>query len=89
MDRRRLKNAGKQVIPKALDLHILIADQAEIYQHIQAYKKLHDPPGVLMTPHKQENSKSQRTAYVAEIQQIEKVVFHLPKQDRHGLENDP
>lgn len=78
MDRRRLKNAGKQVVPKALDLHILIADQSEIYQHIQAHKKLYDPPSVLVAPQKQEDPKSQRTTYVTEIQQIEKIAFHLP-----------
>ena len=32
VDGRRLKNAEKQVVPEALDLHILTRDHAEIWQ---------------------------------------------------------
>ena len=46
VDGCRLKGAEKQVVPEALDLHILAGDHAEIQQHIAADCQLHKMPGI-------------------------------------------
>lgn len=83
MDGRRLKYASKQMVPKALDLHIFIAGQSQIEQHIQSNQKLRHLPGVPMLSDEQEDAQSDGKTNIAEIEQIKQVVHRQPKRDCH------
>ena len=68
VDGRRFKNAEEQIIPEALDLHILAGDDAEIQQHIAAHRQLHEMPGILFPGGKERRSQRKTATNVAEIQ---------------------
>ena len=68
MNGRRLKNAEKQVVPEALNLHILAGDHAEVQQHIASNRQLHEMPGILFPGSEERRPQCETAAYVAEIQ---------------------
>ena len=78
VDGRRFKNAEKQIVPEALDLHILAGDHAEIQQHIAAHRQLHEVTGISLPGGEEHRPRCEAAAYVAEIQQVEQVVLHKP-----------
>ena len=71
MDGRRLEGAEKQIVPEPLDLHILAGDDAEVQQHIAAYRQLHKMAGIAFPGGKERCSQCHTAADVTEIQQIE------------------
>lgn len=89
MDRGGLKHAGEQIVPEPFDLHVLLANQAEINQHVQADQKLHDPAGMLVVEQKKKKAQRDRGADIAEIQKIEQIAFGKPKCDRNDFKSDP
>ena len=78
VDRRSLKNADEQIVPKTFDLHILPANQAKVDQHIQTDQKLHNATGVPVLFYKQKHAQRNGAADIAEIKKIEGVVFRQP-----------
>ena len=81
VDGCRFKNAEKQIVPEALDLHILVGDHAKVQQHIAAYRQLHEMPGVAFPGSKERRPQGEAAAYVTEIQQIKQVVLCEPQRD--------
>ena len=71
MNSRRFKSAEKQIVPEALDLHILAGDDAEVEQHIAAHRQLHEMAGIALPGGKERRSESKAGSDVAEIQQVE------------------
>ena len=86
VDGRRLKYAEEQVVPEALDLHILVGDHAEVQQHIAAHRQLYEVAGIAFPGGKQRRPQSEADSDIAEIQQIEQIVLREPQRDRHRLE---
>ena len=83
MNRSCFKYSGKQIIPKALDLHIFTGDHAEIQQHIASDCQLHKMPGIAFPGSEQRRAQCEAAAYVTEIQQIEQVVLCEPQRNCH------
>ena len=77
MDGRRFKYARKKIVPEALDLHVLPAEQAEIDQHVQTYQQLDDTSGISVFQIEQKNSKRYRRSYICKIKQIKQVVSSI------------
>ncbi len=44
VDCRSFKNTSEEIIPKTLNLHILITDKPQIDEHIETDKKLYNTP---------------------------------------------
>ena len=86
VDGRRFKDAGEQIVPKALDLHVFVADQTEIDQHIAAHRELYESPRVFPTGNIQCQSDRDTDADVGEVEQIEQIVHRQPQGDRNRLE---
>ena len=84
----RLKYSGEQIVPEAFDLHIFITDQPEIDQHIKPYKQLNYTPGVLVFLYEQEYPKGYGQSNIAEIEEIEQVVFCEPQGYCNRFKND-
>ena len=83
MDGRRFKSTEEQIVPEALDLHILAGDHAEIQQHVASHRQLHKMPGVSFPGGEQRRPQCKTAAYVTEIQQIKQVVPDKPQHDRY------
>ena len=81
VDGRRLKNAEKQIVPEALDLHILAGDDAEIQQHVAPDRQLHKMPCIAFSGSEQCRPQCEAAAYVAEVQQIKQIVLGKPQRD--------
>lgn len=78
MDGRRLEDAGEQVVPKALDLHVFAADETEVDQQVDADEQLHNASRVFVLSQQQKKSERNGHADVAEIEKIEYIVFRQP-----------
>ena len=70
MNCSRLKNSGKQIIPEAFDLHILIADKSKIDQHMQTNQKMSDSSGIFISFCKQKQSYENWYPYIAKIEKV-------------------
>ena len=82
-----LEYAGEQVIPEALDLHVFIADEAQIDQHIQPDQQLRYASCMAVFVFKQSKANGNGYAYIAEIEQIKQVVHCQPKGNGNGLKH--
>ena len=83
VDSRSFKNTEEQIVPEALNLHILVGDHAEVQQHIAADRQLHKMPGIAFPGSKECRPQCEAAAYVTEIQQIKQVVLCKPQRDCH------
>ena len=87
MDRRCLEYPEEQIVPKAFDLHIFTADNAQIDQHVAADEKLHDMARIGLSLREERQSQRQTAADIAEIKQIEEIVLGQPQADRNGFKD--
>jgi len=87
MNGRRLKHPGEQIVPESLDLHVLVADEPQIYQHVEADKELHYAPRMLVFPDEQESAQRNGRPDIAEIEQIKDIVLCQPQCDRNSLKD--
>ena len=88
MNGSRFKHAHVEIIPEALDLHILAADDAEIHQHIGADRELHEAAGVLFAADVHRQSHSDTGADVGKIEEIKEIVEREPERHRHGFKGE-
>ena len=89
MNGRRLKRTQEEVVPKALDLHILMTQKAQVDEHICADSKLNGMTRVPPVGKVERRACGQRRANVGEIAQIEQVTRGTPQNNRDHLEDDP
>ena len=83
----RFKNAQKQIIPEAFNLHIFIGKKTEINKHIQAHAELNDQTGVFKFIDIQAETYEKKTADISKIKQIKNIVQGLPQSDGDGFKN--
>ena len=88
VDRCRFKHPREQVIPEAFDLHVFPADQAEINQHIQADQHLYNSSCVFVFANKQEQSERDGKPDIAEVDEIEKIMFCQPQGGGNGFKQN-
>ena len=86
VDGRGLEGAGEQVVPEALDLHVLARDQAEVHEHVEPHEELRDPACVSVPLYEKADAEGDRRADVGEVEEVEEVALRQPERDRHGLE---
>lgn len=67
VDGRRLEHAGKKVVPKAFDLHVFPAQDAEVEQHVEADGELHQAAGVFDMPAVEKHAEREAGANVGKI----------------------
>ena len=85
VDGRRLKGAEEQVVPEALNLHILAGDHTEVQQHIAPDRQLHEASGIALPGGEERRPQRETTADIAEIQQIKEVILHKPQCNCHSF----
>ena len=88
MDGSGFEHAGEQVVPKALDLHVFAADEAKVDEHIAAHQELHNAAGMSVALLEQQQPQRKGNADVAEIEQVEDIVFGKPQCDGDGFESE-
>ena len=89
VDGCRFKDACKEVVPESLNLHIFIAEQSEIDQHIGPYQKLGHSAGMFELDPEQKEPDCQRCPDIAEIKQIKQVLLCKPKRNGYGFKKQP
>ena len=67
MNRSCFKYSDKQIIPKTLNLHVLLTYKSQINQHIQTNQKLNDPTCMLIVKLKKQKPNSNRCSNLTEI----------------------
>ena len=87
MNRRRLEDAREQVIPETLDLHIFLADQTKIDQHIKTDEQLYDAPRVRIILDKEKHPQRHGTSDITEVEKVKDIVFGHPQHDGDRLED--
>ena len=78
MDRSSFKHSGKEIVPEALDLHILPAYKSKVDQHICTDEKLRESSRVPVLFCKQKQRHCQHRADVAEVDKIKQIVLRAP-----------
>ena len=86
---RCLKNAQEEIVPEALYLHILPADEAQVHEHIQADGKLHDVTGVPPPRRVQGEAQGESCADIAEVEEVKDLPQRQPERDGHSLKQQP
>ena len=79
MDGGRLKNAQKEIVPEALDLHIFSTDQSQIDQHVAAHQQLGHQTGVPESADIQGDGQRQTAPNVGKVEQVKGVVQPQPE----------
>ena len=85
VDGRCLKGAEEEVVPEALDLHILAGDHTEVQQHIAPDRQLHEASGIALPGGEERRPQRDTAADIAEIQQIKEVILHKPQCNCHSF----
>lgn len=80
------KNSGEQVIPEALDLHVLSSDETKEDQHVEAHQKLGEMSGIFPMVDEEREPQSKGTSDVGEVEEIEEVPFGQGEGDGHCFE---
>ena len=88
VDRGRLEDAGEEVVPKTLDLHVFLADKAQVNEHVEAHEQLGDAASVLVAANEERGAERDRRADVGEVEEVEEVALREPKRHGHGFEGD-
>ena len=78
VDCRSFKNTSEEIIPKTLNLHILITDKPQIDEHIETDKKLYNTPCVFIILCKENKPQCDGYSNIAEIEQIENIILCQP-----------
>jgi len=87
MDRGCLEYTCEQIIPEALDLHILVADQSQIDKHVQPHEQLHNTPGVPVFFDEKEQPQRYGNADITEVEEIKKIVLCKPQDNSNQFKN--
>ena len=87
MQNARPRHAGKQVVPKTFNLHVLLANQSEEDEHVGAHAKLDELPGVFLFRRYQHTAHPDAGADVSEVEQEEQVACRKPQRYGNDLEH--
>ena len=87
MQNTRPRHAGKQVVPKTFNLHILLANQSEEDEHVGTHAKLDELPGVFLFRRHQYAAHSNAGTDVGEVEQEEQVACREPQRYGDDLEH--
>ena len=68
----RPHHAGKQVVPKTFNLHVLLANQSEEDEHVCAHAKLDELPGVFLSRRHQYAAHPEAGADIGEMSTLTK-----------------
>lgn len=69
----RTYNPGKQIVPEAFNLHVLLADQSQKDEHVGTHTELHELTGVFLSRSHQPRTDTDAKSDVAEVEQEEQV----------------
>ena len=62
-------DAGKQIVPKAFYLHVLVAYQPEEHQDVSTHRELHEETGPRLACGRERSPHTEADADIAEIKQ--------------------
>ena len=89
MDRRALEHAEEQVVPEALDLHVLALHKPQVDEHVQADREHDEAACVLPAAREEDEAHPQAGADVGEVEEVERVAQPEPQPDGDGLKHRP
>ena len=89
VDRRALEHTEEQVVPEALDLHVLALHKPQVDEHVHADCEHDKATRVLPAAREEDEADPQAGADVGEVEEVERVAQREPQRDGDRLEHRP